>query len=196
MTEAARHGQVWQACHKISKCESAKKPKVGRTRLEICHIWNPSSFTTRDEETWRTQPQFSTTCYECIKSDFQKAPFNDSMAIITQASAQRGVEYVRSTSSGLLVAVGCGWRAPMSAYNHSIFMNHSRWNYQWECVHISFILARPREVFSVRRGSMWILTHPSPMYYCTIHIRFDSSEVGRWNYQQLGCHCKLLGGSW
>ena len=53
-----------------------------------------------------------------------------------------------------------------------IFMNHSRWNFQWELAHIS-LLARPREVL------------------CQ-----DSSEVGRWNYQQLGCHCKLLGGSW
>lgn len=109
VTETARHGQVWQACHKISKCESAKKPKVCRTRLEICHIWNPSSFTTWDEETWRTQPQFSTTCYECIKSDFQKAVFP--MKIWESSRRHWDPREAWSTYAAPLVALltGCCW---------------------------------------------------------------------------------------
>ena len=54
---------------------------------------------------------------------------NEDLGIITQAlGPQRGVEYVRSTFGGLVMAAGWGWRAPMSAYNYSIFMNHKPYN--------------------------------------------------------------------
>lgn len=143
-------------------------------------------------------PSFPQHVMNVSSQTFRKHFFQWRLGIIC---AGIGTPERRGVLAAPLVALltGCCWLGLESSNGQHItiqFLWTTAAGSKWEVSTFHYVVRQGGIVSGEEVCKLWIIMiHPSPMY-CTIHIRFDSSEVGRWNYQQLGCHCKLLGGSW